>query len=108
MPIVPCQPSCGCTPARMPTPTSPRRAQMRRTSMRTAGERSRTPTLMKRYDEPQIAPRTTRRKTYRRLKSPSGTEARLNHLTQVAEQPLHRALGLTDREADRIRELLGR
>jgi phosphoribosylformylglycinamidine synthase len=32
----------------------------------------------------------------------------LNHLTQVAEQPLHRALGLTDREADRIQELLGR
>src|SRR5437763_10955185 len=32
----------------------------------------------------------------------------MNHLTQVAEQPLHRALGLTDREADRIRELLGR
>jgi phosphoribosylformylglycinamidine synthase subunit PurL len=29
-------------------------------------------------------------------------------LTQVAEQPLHRALGLTDWEADRIRELLGR
>ena len=27
---------------------------------------------------------------------------------QVAEQPLHRALGLTDWEADRIRELLGR
>src|SRR5947208_10963317 len=78
------------------------------TSIGTAGGRSRTPTLMKRYDEPQIAPRTTRRKTYRRLKSPSGTEARLNHLTQVAEQPLHRALGLTDREADRIRELLGR
>src|SRR5436309_3345747 len=32
----------------------------------------------------------------------------LNHLTQVAEQPLHRALGLTDWEAERIRELLGR
>src|SRR5438045_636013 len=33
----------------------------------------------------------------------------LDHLTQVAEtQPLHRALGLTDWEADRIRELLGR
>ena len=29
-------------------------------------------------------------------------------LTQVAEQPLHRALGLTDGELDRIRELLGR
>ena len=29
-------------------------------------------------------------------------------LTTVAEQPLHRALGLTDGELDRIRELLGR
>jgi len=29
-------------------------------------------------------------------------------LTELAEQPLHRALGLTDWEADRIRELLGR
>jgi phosphoribosylformylglycinamidine synthase subunit PurL len=29
-------------------------------------------------------------------------------LTQVAEQPLHRALGLTDGELDRIRELIGR
>jgi phosphoribosylformylglycinamidine synthase subunit PurL len=35
--------------------------------------------------------------------------ARLGSLTQVApEQPLHRALGLTDEELDRIRELLGR
>src|SRR5207247_2003769 len=35
--------------------------------------------------------------------------ARLEHLTtQVAEQPLHRALGLTDKEAARIDELLGR
>ncbi len=32
----------------------------------------------------------------------------LDYLTQVADQPLHRALGLTDWEADRIRELLGR
>jgi phosphoribosylformylglycinamidine synthase subunit PurL len=32
----------------------------------------------------------------------------VGHLTEVAEQPLHRALGLTDREADRIQELLGR
>ena len=63
---------------------------------------------MKRYDDPQIAPRTNRRKAYRRLTRPSETEARLHHLTQVAEQPLHRALGLTDWEADRIRELLGR
>jgi len=32
----------------------------------------------------------------------------LNCLTELAEQPLHRALGLTDWEAARIRELLGR
>src|SRR5213596_1504847 len=39
---------------------------------------------------------------------PSSTTARLNHLTRVAEQPLHRALGLTDGELDRICELLER
>src|SRR5881394_2829460 len=39
---------------------------------------------------------------------PSGPPARLNHLTEVAEQPLHRALGLTDWEAGNIQELLGR
>ena len=33
---------------------------------------------------------------------------KMRHLTQVAEQPLHRALGLTDWEAGRIQELLGR
>jgi phosphoribosylformylglycinamidine synthase subunit PurL len=39
----------------------------------------------------------------------SGFPTRLGSLTQVApEQPLHRALGLTDGELDRIRELLGR
>ncbi|HJQ51953.1 MAG TPA: phosphoribosylformylglycinamidine synthase subunit PurL [Gaiellaceae bacterium] len=32
----------------------------------------------------------------------------MNHLTEVAAQPLHRALGLTDWEASRIRDLLGR
>jgi phosphoribosylformylglycinamidine synthase subunit PurL len=32
----------------------------------------------------------------------------LSSLTQVVEQPLHRALGLTDEELDRICELLGR
>ena len=32
----------------------------------------------------------------------------MNRLTELAEQPVHRALGLTDWEADRIRELLGR
>ena len=32
----------------------------------------------------------------------------LNHLSQVADQPIHRALGLTDGELQRIVELLGR
>ena len=32
----------------------------------------------------------------------------MNRLTELVEQPLHRALGLTDRECDRIQELLGR
>ena len=32
----------------------------------------------------------------------------MNHLTELADQPLHRALGLTDWEARRIQELLGR
>ena len=36
----------------------------------------------------------------------SGRLSRLEALTSVAEQPLHRALGLTDGELDRIRELL--
>jgi phosphoribosylformylglycinamidine synthase II len=40
--------------------------------------------------------------------APSVSPDRLKHLTQVAEQSLHRALGLTDWEAGRIRELLGR
>src|SRR5437660_10341810 len=39
---------------------------------------------------------------------PSVSPVTLNHLTEVAAQPLHRSLGLTDREAGRIRELLGR
>jgi phosphoribosylformylglycinamidine synthase II len=39
---------------------------------------------------------------------PSVWPVTLSHLTQVADQPLHRALGLTDWEADRIQELLGR
>src|SRR6185312_10170699 len=40
---------------------------------------------------------------------PTVPTARLGSLTQVApEQPLHRALGLTDEELDRICELLGR
>ena len=40
---------------------------------------------------------------------PSTLATRLPHLSQVADaQPLHRALGLTDGELDRIRELLER
>jgi phosphoribosylformylglycinamidine synthase subunit PurL len=39
---------------------------------------------------------------------PSRARTRLKHLTPVAEQPLHRALGLTDGELDRIRELMER
>src|SRR5262250_2689668 len=41
-------------------------------------------------------------------RSSSSPRARLDPLTRVAEQPLHRALGLTDWELDRIRELLER
>ena len=46
----------------------------------------------------------------RRLRSTERAEeaARLEALTRVAEQPLHRALGLTDGEFDRIQELLER
>jgi phosphoribosylformylglycinamidine synthase len=40
--------------------------------------------------------------------APSGGTDTIVHLTQVAEQPLHRALGLTDGEFDRICDLLGR
>jgi phosphoribosylformylglycinamidine synthase II len=40
--------------------------------------------------------------------APSRSLARLGSLTRVAEQPLHRALGLTDGEFDRICELLER
>jgi phosphoribosylformylglycinamidine synthase subunit PurL len=46
---------------------------------------------------------------WKRTRDPSSAPDRLGPLTQVApEQPLHRALGLTDGELDRIRELLGR
>jgi phosphoribosylformylglycinamidine synthase subunit PurL len=38
----------------------------------------------------------------------SSSPARLGYLTSVAEQPLHRALGLTDGELHRIRQLLAR
>jgi phosphoribosylformylglycinamidine synthase len=38
----------------------------------------------------------------------SGAADKLKRLSSVAQQPLHRALGLTDGEAERIRTLLGR
>jgi phosphoribosylformylglycinamidine synthase subunit PurL len=44
----------------------------------------------------------------KRGRSVSCETARLNHLTPVAEQPLHRALGLTDGELQKICDLLGR
>jgi len=47
-----------------------------------------------------MAPRTRGR--------PSGGPATLDALTELVEQPLHRALGLTDGELDRICELLER
>src|SRR6266511_1630260 len=63
-------------------------------------------------------PRSLRaREAARRNRAPCNREAtagtspaaaRLRYLTPVAEQPLHRALGLTDGELDRIRELLDR
>src|SRR5690349_9485771 len=70
---------------------------------------------MKRKDAPQISESAASMRTFRRPTPPynargrpSVSPARMNHLTALAEQPLHRALGLTDWEADRIRELLGR
>jgi phosphoribosylformylglycinamidine synthase II len=48
---------------------------------------------------------------FRNSSSPAGladTAVTLRHLAQVAEQPLHRALGLTDGEFSRICELLER
>ncbi|HEX3454851.1 MAG TPA: phosphoribosylformylglycinamidine synthase subunit PurL [Gaiellaceae bacterium] len=43
-----------------------------------------------------------------RIGGPSGSRGRVNYLATLAQQQLHRALGLTDGEFDRIRELLER
>src|SRR6186713_2076710 len=53
---------------------------------------------------------TTRTEPRRMLIEPPSSlgAPRIIHLTQVVEQPLHRALGLTDGELERIRGLLGR
>ena len=79
------------------------------------GSSSRTPTLMNMKDAPQIRASVTSMSRFRRPMptcnergGPSVSPVTLNHLTQVAEQPLHRALGLTDWEAARIQELLAR
>jgi phosphoribosylformylglycinamidine synthase II len=45
---------------------------------------------------------------YNAAGGPSVSPVTLDRLTEIAEQPLHRALGLTDWEAERIQELLGR
>src|SRR5207248_8596023 len=87
-----------------------------RPRMSVAGDSSRTATLMNMKDEPQIRARARSIARFRReltspcnaRPAPSVSRATMHYLTQVAEQPLHRALGLTDWEADRIRELLGR
>src|SRR5438552_10056645 len=80
-----------------------------------AGAICRSATLMNMKDAPQISASVTSMTRCRCLtpscnarRRPSVSRARLNHLTQVADQPLHRALGLTDWEAGRIRELLDR
>jgi phosphoribosylformylglycinamidine synthase subunit PurL len=44
----------------------------------------------------------------RDIGAPSVDPSRLRYLTRVVEQPLHRALGLTDEEVDRICDLLER
>src|SRR3954468_10921848 len=94
------------------SPNVPTRTRPKTTS---PGVTSLTATLMNRKEEPQIAARASsigsgRRLTGRnRTRGLSGLPVTLDPLTQVApEQPLHRALGLTDEELDRIRELLAR
>ena len=83
-----------------------------------------TPSLMKRNEEPQIADRHEQEDQVAAAHRPNanggersrevgprsaGRGSRLDWLLgAVAEQPLHRLLGLTDGEFDRIRELLGR
>src|SRR5579864_754286 len=80
-----------------------------------AGVSSRTETLMNMKEAPQSSESPSSITRWRRFTlfsnaagGPSVSPDTLNHLTQVAEQPLHRALGLTDWEAERIQELLGR
>jgi phosphoribosylformylglycinamidine synthase subunit PurL len=52
--------------------------------------------------------KVARSRRLRARRGASGVPTILRSLTRVVEQPLHRALGLTDGEFDRICELLGR
>ena len=74
---------------------------------------ARTPTLMNMNEAPQMSARPMSIVRWRRFANPTrrrvicfscsavGRPGTLDHLTQVAEQPLHRALGLTGLESDR-------
>src|SRR5262249_10948221 len=80
-----------------------------------AGSSSRTPTLMNMNDDPQIAESASSMMTWRRVTARSNVSTgrrvpRLDWtpLATTVQQPLHQALGLTDGELERIRELLGR
>src|SRR5262249_27805737 len=80
-----------------------------------AGSSSRTPTLMNMNDDPQIAESASSMMTWRRVTASSNVSTgrrvpRLDWtpLATTVQQPLHQALGLTDGELERIRELLGR
>ena len=101
------------------------RAPMMRASVSTAstsrpatsvdGSSSRTATLMNMNEEPQIAERAPSIRSCRRLtetttyRQPVGFPHYTGYvLTTLVEQPLHRALGLTDGELERIRMLLER
>src|SRR5438552_2508758 len=80
-----------------------------------AGAICRSATLMNMKDAPQISASVTSMTRCRRLMplsnarpGPSVSTVTLSHLTQVAENPLNRARGLTDWEAGRICDLLDR
>src|SRR5581483_640178 len=69
----------------------------------------RAPDRREREQEQKVAAAHTSLLNVRRRRSVSSSAAAtMRSLSSIAEQPLHRALGLTDWEFDRIRELLGR
>ena len=102
----------GAEPAASAIAASSERAEPRRPRISVAGvELAGTAILMNMKDAPQIEreqredddrPAHLRSATQRRpapVRFRPSAPARLNHLTKVADQPLHRALGLTDWEA---------